>query len=40
VIERYGDAFGLKVENLPENNAMDAFAEALALAWKEFGDTR
>jgi hypothetical protein len=29
----------LKVENLPENNAMDAFAEALALAWKEFGDT-
>ncbi len=40
LIERYGDALGLKVENLPENNAMDAFAEALALAWKEFGDTR
>ncbi len=40
LIEWYGDAFGLKVENLPENNAMDAFAEALALAWKEFGDTR
>jgi hypothetical protein len=39
LIEWYGDAFGLKVENLPENNAMDAFAEALALAWKEFGDT-
>ncbi|CAK9191339.1 unnamed protein product [Sphagnum troendelagicum] len=35
-----GDRSGLEAKNVPENSAADTFAEALALAWKEYGDNR
>jgi hypothetical protein len=35
-----GDGLGLEAENVPQNGAVDAFAQAFALAWKEYGDNR
>jgi hypothetical protein len=35
-----GDGLGLEAENVPQNGAVDAFAQAFALAWNEYGDNR
>jgi hypothetical protein len=35
-----GDGLGLQAENVPQNGALDVFAQAFALAWKEYGDNR
>ncbi|CAK9215967.1 unnamed protein product [Sphagnum troendelagicum] len=40
LIDWCGDGLGLEAENVPQNGAVDAFAQAFALAWKEYGDNR
>ncbi|OVA04422.1 Glutathione synthase [Macleaya cordata] len=40
LLHHYGELLGLNFKRVPENTAVSQFAEALALAWKEYNNPR